>query len=80
MAKTGSGNVALNMIYICEITQKDIVTMNSPILSLKLSHKKSDETRNMNLVNFVLQKSPNNCCLGIIKDVPKYKKIIFVYF
>ena len=51
--------------------QQKIRTEKSPRRGT-LSHK-SDETRNINLVNFVPQKSPKSCCLEITKDILKNK-------
>ena len=52
--------------------QQKIRTEKSPTRG-KLSHK-SGETRNVNLVHFVPQKSPRSCCLEIMKAILKNKK------
>ena len=58
--------------------QQKIRTKKSPRRGT-LSHK-SDETKNINLVNFVPQKRPKSCCLEITKDILKNKIKTFVYF
>ena len=49
-------------------------------LTLKLSRKESNKTRNMKYVTFV-PIGPKGCCyLGIIKVALKNKKITFTWF